>query len=127
MADPTDYDIAIATVLKARQIMHAPGMASLEAHEVAPFGDNITDPDQLRQALASVGSPTLDHMCCTAPMMDQSKGGVVDENYKVYGVLGLRVIDIAAMPLLTTLPPQAALYALAERIADLIKQEYLLT
>jgi len=124
MTDPTDYDIMVATVLKNREIMKAPGMASLGAHEAAPFGDNVTDPSQLQQALASVGRPSLAHMCCTAPMMDLDKGGVVDAHYKVYGVPGLRVIDIASVPLLTTLPPQAALYALAERIADMIKHAY---
>ena len=124
MTDPTDYDILVATVLKNREIMNAPGMKSLGAHEAAPFGDNVTDPDQLQQSLASVGVPSLAHMCCTAPMMDKDKGGVVDANYKVYGVPGLRVIDIATVPLLPTLPPQAPLYALSERIVDMIKQEY---
>ena len=124
MTDPTDYDIMVATVLKNREIMNAPGMKSLGAHEAAPFGDSITDPDQLQLSLASVGEPSLAHMCCTAPMMDKNKGGVVDANYKVYGVSGLRVIDIATVPLLPTLPPQAPLYALSERIADMIKQEY---
>ena len=124
MTDPTDFDIMVATVLRNREIMNAPGMKSLVAREAAPFGDDITNPEQLQQALASVGEPSLAHMCCTAPMMDKDKGGVVDANYKVYGVLGLRVIDIAAMPLLTTLPPQAPLYALSERIADKIKEEH---
>ena len=127
MTDPTDYQIMVATVLKNRQIMNAPGMKSLGAHEAAPFGDTITDSTQLQNALASVGEPTLAHMCCTAPQMDLAKGGVVDANYNVYNVQGLRVIDIAAIPLLPTLPPQAPLYALAERIADLIKKEYSLS
>ena len=127
LTDPADYEIAVATVLRNRALMRASGMASLGAHEVAPFGDDITDFDSLRAALATVGQPSLAHMCCTAPQMSKDNGGVVDQNYNVYGVQGLRVVDSAAVPLLPTLPPQAPLYAIAERIADLIKHEYSLS
>ena len=41
---------------------------------------------------------TLCHPTCTARMARREDGGVVDEELKVYGVLGLRVVDASIFP-----------------------------
>ena len=41
---------------------------------------------------------TLFHPTCTARMARREDGGVVDEELKVYGVQGLRVVDAGIFP-----------------------------
>jgi choline dehydrogenase-like flavoprotein len=50
-------------------------------------------------------------------------GQVVDSNLCVYGVRGLRVADASVLPVPIGGYPQATLYALAERAAELILQD----
>ena len=49
-------------------------------------------------------------------------GTVVDENLKVKGVGGLRVIDASVMPAVPSGNINAAVVAVAEKGADLVKQ-----
>lgn len=46
---------------------------------------------------------------------------VVDSHAKVFGVSSLRVVDASAFPFLPPGHPQSSVYALAEKIADDIK------
>ncbi|KAI1352214.1 aryl-alcohol dehydrogenase [Xylaria sp. FL0043] len=64
------------------------------------------------------------HLAGSCPMLPRDKGGVVDTSLKVYGVSNLRVVDSSIMPLITTGNLQPTVYAVAERAADLIKEEY---
>lgn len=51
------------------------------------------------------------------------KGGVVDERLRVYGVKGLRVADASIMPLHICSHPQATIYAIGEKAADMILED----
>ena len=55
------------------------------------------------------------------PTSTCSLGKVVDENLKVMGVDNLRVIDASVMPAVTSGNINAAVIAVAEKAADLIK------
>lgn len=50
--------------------------------------------------------------------------GVVDERLRVRGVKGLRVIDASVMPMHISGNTQATVYAIAERGADLVKEDW---
>ncbi|PKX89194.1 GMC family oxidoreductase [Aspergillus novofumigatus IBT 16806] len=126
MADPIDLDLVIASFLKNREIMNAPSMKTLGPSEGAPFDDSVTDREELKNIVVSVAEPSTAHECCTAAMMPKEKGGVVDPNMKVYGVEGLRVIDISYWPMILSAPPMATMYASGEKIADEIKKEHCL-
>ena len=52
------------------------------------------------------------------------KGGVVDDRLRVYGVKGLRVCDASIMPLQIAAHLQATVYAIGEKGADLIKEDW---
>ena len=52
------------------------------------------------------------------------KGGVVDDRLRVYGVTGLRVCDASIIPLHIAAHPQATVYAIGEKGADMIKEEW---
>lgn len=51
-------------------------------------------------------------------------GGVVDERLRVYGVRGLRVCDASIMPLQIAGHLQATVYAIGEKGADMIREDW---
>lgn len=65
---------------------------------------------------------TCYHPAGTCKMGDSDdKMAVVDSQLRVHGVRNLRVVDASIMPLLPSGHPQMAVFAIAERAADLIK------
>jgi len=63
---------------------------------------------------------TLYHPMGTAAM-GQGPEAVVDEELKVHGVDGLRVVDASIFPTALACHPCAPVVAIAEKIADMIK------
>ncbi|OJJ75210.1 hypothetical protein ASPBRDRAFT_119807 [Aspergillus brasiliensis CBS 101740] len=61
------------------------------------------------------------HACGTAAMLPREKGGVVDQELKVYGTQNLRVVDASVFPLMPHGNPVSVVYAVAERAADIIR------
>lgn len=69
---------------------------------------------------------TIYHLSCTAKMGPSSDPmAVVDSRLRVYGVEGLRVIDASIMPTITNGNINAPVMMIAEKGADLIKEEWL--
>ncbi|XP_055845318.1 glucose dehydrogenase [FAD, quinone] [Episyrphus balteatus] len=71
-------------------------------------------------------SMTIYHPCGTAkmgPAWDQE--AVVDPRLRVYGVRGLRVIDASIMPTISSGNTNAPVIMIAEKGADLIKEDWL--
>jgi choline dehydrogenase-like flavoprotein len=64
---------------------------------------------------------TCFHPAGSCAMLPRDEGGVVDSKLKVYGTKNLRVVDASIFPLEPSGNIQAAVYAVAERAADLIK------
>ncbi|KAI1633638.1 putative GMC oxidoreductase [Biscogniauxia mediterranea] len=64
------------------------------------------------------------HPAGTCAMLPEDRAGVVDSRLRVYGVRGLRVVDASVVPLLPPGNLQSTVYALAERAADIIKEDY---
>ncbi|KAL4938338.1 hypothetical protein BDV06DRAFT_215188 [Aspergillus oleicola] len=64
------------------------------------------------------------HTIGTCAMMPRHRGGVVDAWLRVWGVRGLRVVDASVVPIMPRGNIQSTVYALAERAADLVLQEY---
>ncbi|KAI1632405.1 GMC oxidoreductase-domain-containing protein [Biscogniauxia mediterranea] len=65
--------------------------------------------------------PPSFHPAGTCAMMPRELGGVVDEELKVYGVRGLRVVDASIMPVLPGANTCQTVYAVAEKATDPIK------
>ncbi|KAL3483713.1 hypothetical protein BJX62DRAFT_230797 [Aspergillus germanicus] len=64
------------------------------------------------------------HTTGTCAMMPREKGGVVDHRLRVYGVKGLRVVDTSVVPIISRGNTQSTVYAVAERAADLVSEDY---
>jgi choline dehydrogenase-like flavoprotein len=100
-----------------------------------PFKDMLKDggkttppsgaPTTLEDAKAWVktGSASFNHVVGTCAMMSRDLGGVVDERLRVHGVKGLRVCDASVFPVIPKGPVTSSVYAVAERGADLIKED----
>jgi choline dehydrogenase-like flavoprotein len=69
---------------------------------------------------AKLASTTNWHSVGTCAMAPKEKGGVVDDNLRVYGVRGLRVVDASVFPLVPQSNTQSLVYAVAERASKLI-------
>ncbi|KAL4738331.1 hypothetical protein BDV11DRAFT_171058 [Aspergillus similis] len=63
------------------------------------------------------------HVTGTTAMAPRESGGVVDERLRVYGAKNLRVVDAGIMPLIPRGNIQAIVFALAEKAADIIKED----
>ncbi len=120
LAAETDRRITLAGLRLARQILHRPELARYFDHETLP-GPNVQTDDELLDFARRKGN-TGYHLVGTAKMGPISdKHAVVDDELRVRGLQGLRVIDASIMPMLPSANTFAATIAIAEKGADLIR------
>ncbi|KFY35643.1 hypothetical protein V494_05730 [Pseudogymnoascus sp. VKM F-4513 (FW-928)] len=62
------------------------------------------------------------HLSGTCAMLPREDGGVVDSKLRVYGTSNVRVVDASLFPLEPRGNTQATVFAVAEKAADIIKQ-----
>ena len=122
LTDPAgaDAQVAVAAVRRIRQAWAS--ITNIQASpELAPGPGAQSDDDILSYIRNS--TTTLYHSAATCAMGQEGEAGaVVDSSAKVFGVKGLRVVDNSAVPFAVPGHPQATVYALAEKIADLIRK-----
>ena len=117
-----DQHVHIAGMRIARKIMNSPLMRDEIVAETKPGKELFTDEDLLDYARQT--GVTLYHPVSTCRMgPDPSRGDVVDAKLKVHGVERLRVVDASIMPELVSGNTNAPTIMIAEKAADLIKQE----
>lgn len=126
MESEIDQKIALYAFRNLRTILSQPELANYTIGpnfgEVAP-GASITDDETLLTYIKSTLLPVW-HASGTARMLPESDGGVVDTRLRVYGVLGLRIVDASIIPLIPDQHIQGAVYMIAEKAADMIKEDY---
>lgn len=120
-SNPLDIDIVVEGIKFQSRLIATPPMAELLPVQIAPqpaLGDEALG------AWVKLLLATNYHPSGTAAMMPLELGGVVDTSLKVYGTSNIRVVDGGMFPLLPGSHIGAAVYAVAEKAADLIKAEY---
>ncbi len=118
-----DLDVAVAGLRFTRNIMAAPALAPFNPRELKP-GPQITTEDELQRAAGDLGT-TIFHpvgTCKMGPAHDNM--AVVDDELRVHGVAGLRVIDASIMPTITSGNTNAPTVMIAERGAEFIRKDY---
>ncbi|KAH8647581.1 hypothetical protein BGZ60DRAFT_553262 [Tricladium varicosporioides] len=88
-------------------------------HETAYFHNDL----ELAKDYARTTVISNNHPSCTCSMMPREKGGVVDARLRVYGTKNLRIVDSSIMPLIPVGNIVTTVYAVAERAADIIKED----
>lgn len=115
-----DRRTAVAAVKAARAIAAAPAMQPYVRREVRP-GPEAGDDTALLEFCRNQGA-TIFHPSGTCRMGHDGMA-VLDERLRVHGVPGLRVIDCSAMPTLVSGNTNAAAVMMAEKAADMIRQD----
>ncbi|MEZ5492322.1 MAG: GMC family oxidoreductase N-terminal domain-containing protein [Gammaproteobacteria bacterium] len=115
-----DRQVAIEGLRFTRRIMAAQALARFSPEEWKPGAGLVSDEDLL-QAAAELGT-TIFHPVGTCKMGNDPLA-VVDDQLRVHGVDGLRVIDASIMPSITSGNTNAPTVMIAEQGARFILQD----
>jgi choline dehydrogenase len=118
LSDETDRRCAIGGLRAVRQLFAAPALAPHYVAEMLP-GRDVQSDDELLDYLRNTGS-TVFHATCTCKMGADAMA-VVDDQLRVHGIDGLRVIDASVMPTVTSTNTNAPTIMIAEKGAAAIK------
>ena len=115
-----DQRVAARSMRMTRTIMAAQALAKYEPKEWRP-GSEVQDDAGLVRAAGDLGT-TIFHPVGTCKMGSDPLS-VVDDELRVHGIDGLRVIDASIMPRITSGNTNAPTYMIAERGAESILRE----
>lgn len=123
---PVDLELTARHSLWMEKIAETEPMASL----LKKGGQRLHTPERLR--LTDLGKTkelckelvlSMYHFSGSCAMMPREDGGVVDPRLKVYGTANVRVVDASVFALEPRGNIQATVYAVAEKAADIIKED----
>jgi choline dehydrogenase-like flavoprotein len=60
------------------------------------------------------------HASCSCPIGPKEQGGVLDSDFRIHGVNGLRVVDASVFPRIPGFFIVSAIYMVGEKAADVI-------
>jgi choline dehydrogenase len=117
MSQPEDWQEMRACVRLTREIFAQPAMAPFAGKEIQP-GDSVKSDAEI-DAFVRDKVESAYHPCGTCRMgRPDDTMAVVDEETRVIGVQGLRVVDSSIMPLITTGNLNAPTIMIGEKAAD---------
>ncbi|MDX1580786.1 MAG: GMC oxidoreductase [Alphaproteobacteria bacterium] len=119
LAESKDVETMREGIKIVRDIVNQPAFDALRGKEVWPGKDVQTD-EEIDAALRERGE-TIYHPVGTCKMGHDDMA-VVDDELRVHGLEGLRVVDASIMPTLIGGNTNAPTIMIAEKAADLIKQ-----
>ena len=115
----SDRRVLLSAMRLARALMHTKAMQPYLDYEEYP-GDSVQTDDELLEAARSYGNTTF-HVMGTCRMgPDTDPTAVVDDQLRVRGMEGLRVIDASIMPSMISANLNAATMMIAEKGSDLV-------
>ncbi|WP_269619617.1 GMC family oxidoreductase [Zhongshania sp. BJYM1] len=114
---PEDMETLVKGAKLAEHIYQQPALAK---HTIQPCSPEtlITDDEAWRQYIRARAN--ISYHFCGSCSMGNDPSSVVDEQLRVHGLQGLRVVDASIMPIITSGNTNATVIAIAERAADFI-------
>ncbi|TPX34045.1 hypothetical protein SmJEL517_g03180 [Synchytrium microbalum] len=123
---PEDINVMVNGIKLAREIYQQEAMKKYLGPEIAP-GPSVQTDAQLEEYARSF-SETIYHPTSTCKMGSSPSDSVVDtKSHRVHGVQGIRVCDASIMPDVITGNTNAPTIMLAERAADYIVKDDMIT
>jgi choline dehydrogenase len=120
LSTEADRLVAAGAIRLTRRICAAPALARFEPEEFLPGPDVVSD-EQLAAAAGTIGT-TIFHPVGTCKMGSDPLA-VVDDRLRARGVQGMRVVDASIMPTITSGNTNAPVIMIAEKAADMIKED----
>ena len=120
LSDERDQKVAVDAIKVARRISEADALSPHIIDEYVPGRQYQTDEELLEAA--RLYSQTIYHPVGTCKM-GQDDIAVVDERLRVCGIEGLRVVDASIMPEIISGNTNAPTIMIAEKAADMIKED----
>jgi choline dehydrogenase len=116
----SDRQVLLAGMKLARRLLHSQALSKFYDREEFP-GPNVQSDDELLGAAKQRGTTTFHLMgtCRMAP--DSDPTAVVDDQLRVRGLSGLRVVDASIMPTMPSANLNASVLMIAEKAADMIR------
>ena len=118
LQDPQDRDDLRASVRLTREILAQPALSRFRGEELTP-GTGVHSDLEI-DAFVRRGVETCYHPVGTC-RMGAGDGSVVDEQCRVHGLAGLRVVDASIMPSIVSGNTNAPTIMIAEKVSDLIR------
>jgi choline dehydrogenase-like flavoprotein len=120
LCDPHEWRVVRTTIRRVREIVRQPSLARFAGGESLP-GPDVESDDAL-DAFIRKTAITVHHPAGTCRMGSPADPlAVTDDEGRVLGVQGLRVVDASLMPDLTSGNINAPVIMIAEKIADRIR------
>ncbi|HEY0757413.1 MAG TPA: GMC family oxidoreductase N-terminal domain-containing protein [Ktedonobacteraceae bacterium] len=113
-----DLEVLAYGMRYARELAHSSAFNWARGRELAP-GEAVTETKALYDYIRATAT-TVWHPAGTC-RMGADREAVVDDQLRVHGVEGLRIVDASVMPKLVNGNPNAAVMMIAEKAADLIR------
>ena len=120
LKEELDRETHVAGLKIARDILERPALDAYRDVEFVPGPDCRTD-DELLDHARRVGG-TVYHPVGTCKMGNDPMA-VVDDRLRVHGIGGLRIVDASIMPRLVSGNTNAPVIMIAEKAADMIKED----
>ena len=114
-----DRRVACDSIRLARRLAAAPALARYSPRELMPGPEAIRE-DDLMKAAGEIGT-TIFHPVGTAKMgRPDDPEAVVDQQLRVLGLDGLRVVDASIMPRITSGNTNSPTMMIAEKAAEMV-------
>src|SRR6202051_3698502 len=126
LVEELDRRTVVAGMKLARRLLHTQTLAPYFAFEDFP-GPGVQTDDEFLAAATERGTTTF-HPGCTCRMGPaDSTWAVVDDQLRVHGLQGLRVVDASIMPRMISANLNASTMMIADKASDLIRGRSLST
>src|ERR1700754_665696 len=120
LVDELDRRVVVAGMKLARRLLQSAPLAPYYAYEDFP-GPKVQSDDEFLAAATERGTITF-HPGCTCRMGPaDAKTSVVDDQLRVHGLQGLRVVDASIMPRMISANLNASTLMIADKASDMIR------